>query len=54
MIDTLTTTAPAASSKASECEHLYERVARRIAKLIDEGTLRPGDRIPSVRKLCSL
>jgi DNA-binding transcriptional MocR family regulator len=31
---------------------LYEQVAQRITRLIDEGTLRPGDRIPSVRKLC--
>lgn len=31
--------------------HLYEEVADKITKLIDEGTLRPGDRIPSVRKL---
>ncbi|MBI3416728.1 MAG: PLP-dependent aminotransferase family protein [Verrucomicrobia bacterium] len=32
---------------------LYEQVAGRIARLIDEGTLRPGERIPSVRKLCA-
>lgn len=31
--------------------HLYEQVAERITRLIDEGTLRPGERIPSVRKL---
>jgi DNA-binding transcriptional MocR family regulator len=29
---------------------LYERVASRIGKLIDDGVLRPGDRIPSVRR----
>src|SRR5438876_1231959 len=33
-------------------DHLYEQVAERISRLIDEGTLRPGERIPSVRKLC--
>ncbi len=33
--------------------HLYEEVADKITKLIDTGTLRPGDRIPSVRKLSS-
>ena len=31
--------------------HLYERVADRITHLIDQGTLRPGDRVPSIRKL---
>lgn len=30
---------------------LYEQVADRIRDLIKEGTLRPGDRLPSVRKL---
>jgi DNA-binding transcriptional MocR family regulator len=30
---------------------LYQRVARRISGLIEHGTLRPGERIPSVRKL---
>ena len=30
---------------------LYERVAAYIASLIDRGTLRPGDRAPSVRRL---
>lgn len=32
-------------------ETLYEQVAERIRERIQEGTLRPGDRIPSVRKL---
>jgi DNA-binding transcriptional MocR family regulator len=32
-------------------ELLYERVSAHIISLIDHGTLRPGDRIPSVRKL---
>ena len=31
--------------------HLYERVADRITHLIDQGTLRPGDRVPSIRNL---
>ena len=30
---------------------LYESVAQRISYLIDEGTFRPGDRIPSIRSL---
>lgn len=30
---------------------LYERIAAQVARLIEEGTLRPGERIPSVRKL---
>ena len=32
-------------------DHLYEKVADDIAYLIEAGTLRPGDRIPSVRQL---
>lgn len=31
--------------------HLYEEVAARIAGQIDKGALRPGDRVPSVRKM---
>lgn len=31
--------------------NLYEQTALRIATLIERGTLRPGDRIPSVRRL---
>ncbi len=34
-----------------EKTHLYEDVANKIARLIDQGTLKPGERIPSVRKL---
>jgi len=30
---------------------LYEQVAARIGALIDQGTYRPGDRIPSIREL---
>ena len=33
-------------------QNLYERVALRIGELIEHGTLRPGERIPSVRQ-CS-
>lgn len=29
---------------------LYESVAARISKMIDDGVLRPGDRVPSVRR----
>ncbi|HSM82887.1 MAG TPA: PLP-dependent aminotransferase family protein [Nodosilinea sp.] len=32
---------------------LYEQVADRLQKLITDGTLKPGDRLPSVRKLRS-
>src|SRR5215510_12631433 len=36
-----------------ECEEsLYKQVALRISELIEHGTLRPGERVPSVRK-CS-
>lgn len=30
---------------------LYERVANRVAAMIEDGTLRPGDRVPSVRAM---
>ncbi len=30
---------------------LYEAVAERISYLIEQGTLRPGDRVPSIRNL---
>lgn len=30
---------------------LYEKVAAQIGELIDQGTFRPGDRIPSIREL---
>lgn len=35
----------------SEKIPLYEEVARKINYLIEQGTLRPGDRVPSIRKL---
>lgn len=39
------------SNCAASNQTLYEEVANRIRILIQEGTLRPGDRVPSVRKL---
>lgn len=33
--------------------YLYEQVAEKITRLIEQGTLRPGERIPSVRRLSS-
>jgi DNA-binding transcriptional MocR family regulator len=35
----------------SQTASLYEQVADRICALIQEGTLQPGDRLPSVRRL---
>ncbi len=35
----------------AEGEHLYESVAFRIGSLIEHGTLRAGDRVPSVRRM---
>ncbi|MBD2577876.1 PLP-dependent aminotransferase family protein [Oscillatoria sp. FACHB-1406] len=35
----------------TDSKNLYEQVAERIEALILEGTLQPGDRLPSVRKL---
>jgi DNA-binding transcriptional MocR family regulator len=43
--------APAALQRGCG-SNLYEQVALRITELIDHGTLRPGERVPSVRK-CS-
>jgi DNA-binding transcriptional regulator YhcF (GntR family) len=37
-------------NKASD-DPLYQQVADRLRQLITEGTLQPGDRLPSVRKL---
>jgi DNA-binding transcriptional MocR family regulator len=31
-------------------QHLYEQIAHKITGLIEQGTLRPGERIPSVRR----
>ncbi len=36
---------------ATEYETLYEEVAARVVALIEQGTLKPGDKIPSVRRL---
>jgi DNA-binding transcriptional MocR family regulator len=38
------------STPQGDGAYLYEQVAVRIATFIDRGTLRPGERIPSVRK----
>lgn len=37
--------------EACQDKILYEQVADRVQSLIEEGTLQPGDRLPSVRKL---
>src|SRR6266516_7250361 len=39
------------SSLAESHDKLYQQVALRISELIEHGTLRPGERIPSVREL---
>jgi DNA-binding transcriptional MocR family regulator len=46
------TPAKKATENASGSEaHLYEQVSKRILQLIEGGTLRPGQRVPSVREL---
>src|ERR1051326_6361100 len=40
------------ASQLDSDESLYRQVALRISELIEHGTLRPGERVPSVRK-CS-
>lgn len=44
---------PSANSQAAGdgTHHLYKQLAHRIGMLIEHGTLRPGDRIPSVRRV---
>jgi DNA-binding transcriptional MocR family regulator len=37
--------------RTANSDFLYERVADRITPFIDRGTLKPGDRLPSIRKL---
>ena len=32
-------------------KHLYRQVADRIAGMVESGTFKPGDRIPSIREL---
>lgn len=34
-------------------EHLYERLAARVAKAIGDGVLVPGSRLPSIRQACA-
>lgn len=41
------------SGQTSLDDLLYQRVALRISELIERGTLRPGERVPSVRKYAS-
>src|SRR5262245_5239538 len=40
------------ASRLNGGESLYQQLALRISELIEHGTLRPGERVPSVRK-CS-
>src|SRR3954468_7171560 len=39
------------STLTNKAAKLYQEVADKVAHLIDSGTLRPGEKIPSVRKL---
>ena len=41
------------STTVIQKSYLYEQVADKITTLVEQGTLRPGDRIPSVRKMSS-
>src|SRR5690348_11439926 len=41
-----------AAAQLDEGDSLYKQVALRISELIEHGTLRPGERVPSVRR-CS-
>ena len=38
-------------AQTERSELLYEQVANRVSYLIEQGTLRPGDRVPSIRSL---
>src|SRR5215470_19717605 len=40
------------AARANLEESLYKQLALRISELIEHGTLRPGERVPSVRR-CS-
>ena len=42
---------PMIQALATADERLYMRIFRRLAQSIDQGAMRPGDRIPSVRRL---
>jgi len=44
---------PLALSDSAGPQPLYEQVAGRIASLVEEGTFRPGERVPSIRQLSS-
>jgi len=44
---------PLALSDSAGPQPLYEQVAGRIANLVEEGTFRPGERVPSIRQLSS-
>lgn len=46
-------TLPGTAPEVRQHHRLYEEVAGRIIRLIDQGTYRPGDRLPSVRQLSS-
>src|SRR5437660_822532 len=35
---------------AGVAAHLYEEIAERVVAMIERGALRPGDRVPSVRR----
>src|SRR5689334_12431924 len=48
-----TTARPAPSAAKAAGRFAYERLAADIAELIRAGTLRPGDRVPSVRRMCA-
>jgi DNA-binding transcriptional MocR family regulator len=39
------------ATAAANGDKLYEQVSRHISRLIEQGTLRPGERVPSVRRL---
>ena len=43
---------PTTAAQGAGEDILYKRLALRISELIQHGTLRPGERVPSVRK-CS-
>src|SRR5260221_10784597 len=49
----ISTDRASASAAQLQCkESFYKQIALRISELIEHGTLRPGERVPSVRK-CS-
>src|SRR5258707_3166202 len=44
--------ASSSAAQLADGQHLYKQVALRISELVEHGTLRPGERVPSVRR-CS-